>query len=160
MCGNSLPANASDRVSSFPIPLKRSPSLRTADLSSWGVWDYAHSTILEIALEMGLPVAGMVTLAALASIFLLVRRALKADQRHRVSLAAIVGIAVLTYLHSLIDFSLQIPGYAIPFGILIGCGLADAAADRSSRRRKSSELTSEEGSMSAEAGHGEVSANA
>jgi O-antigen ligase len=136
------------------------PSLRTADLSSWGVWDYAHSTILEIALEMGLPVAGMVTLAALASIFLLVRRALKADQRHRVSLAAIVGIAVLTYLHSLIDFSLQIPGYAIPFGILIGCGLADAAADRSSRRRKSSELTSEEGSMSAEAGHGEVSANA
>ena len=34
-----------------------------------------------------------------------------------------------TYLHSLIDFSLQIPGYAIPFGILIGCGLADATAN-------------------------------
>jgi len=137
------------------------PSLRTADLSSWGVWDYAHSTILEIAVEMGLPVAGMVTLAALASIFLLVRRALKADQRHRVPLAAIVGVAVLTYLHSLIDFSLQIPGYAIPFAILIGCGLADATADRSGRRRKSSESTGEEVSMSAEAaGQAELSANA
>ena len=67
------------------------PSLRTTDLSSCGVWDYAHSTILEIAFEMGVPVAGMVVLAALASLFILVRRALKADQRHRVSLAAIVG---------------------------------------------------------------------
>ena len=117
------------------------PSLRTTDLSNWGVWDYAHSTILEIAVEMGLPVAGMVTLAALASIFLLVRRALKADLRYRVSLAAIAGIAVMTYLHSLIDFSLQIPGYSIPFGILIGCGLADATADRSSRRRRPSRVT-------------------
>jgi O-antigen ligase len=121
------------------------PSLRTADLSNWGVWDYAHSTILEIAFEMGLPVAGLVALAALASIFILVRRALKADQRHRASLAAIVGIAVMTYLHSLIDFSLQIPGYAIPFGILIGCGLADATADdRSRRRKRPSEPTGEE----------------
>ena len=117
------------------------PSLRTTDLSNWGVWDYAHSTILEIAVEMGLPVAGMVTLAALASIFLLVRRALKVDLRYRLSLAAIAGIAVTTYLHSLIDFSLQIPGYSIPFGILIGCGLADATADRSSRRRRPSRAT-------------------
>jgi hypothetical protein len=126
------------------------PSLRTTELSSLGVWDYAHSTILEIAFEMGLPVAGMVTLAALASIFLLVWRALKADQRYRVSLAAIAGIAVMTYLHSLIDFSLQIPGYSIPFGILIGCGLADATADRSSRRRKRSGVTGDNGSTSAE----------
>jgi hypothetical protein len=105
---------------------------------------------LEIAVEMGLPVAGLVTLAALASIFLLVRRALKADQHHRVTLAAIAGIAVMTYLHSLIDFPLQIPGYSIPFGILIGCGLADATADRSSRRRRSSRATDDEGAMPAE----------
>ena len=126
------------------------PSLRTTDLSSAGVWDYAHSTILEIAFEMGVPVAGMVVLAALASLFILVRRALKADQRHRVSLAAIIGIAVMTYLHSLIDFSLQIPGYAIPFGILIGCGLADATAVRSSRRSKPSGAMADGGSTSAE----------
>ena len=124
------------------------PSLRTTDLSAWGVWDYAHSTILEIALEMGLPVAGLVALAALASIVLLVRRALDADQRHLFVLATITGIAVTTYLHSLIDFSLQIPGYAIPFGILIGCGLADATADRSGRRRRPSGVTNDDGSSS------------
>ncbi len=84
------------------------PSLRTEDFNSWGVWDYAHSTILEIAVEMGIPVATMVVIAAAASLFILVRGALKSKDRSRNSLAAIAGIAVLSYLHSMIDFSLQI----------------------------------------------------
>jgi O-antigen ligase len=32
------------------------PSLRSAEISGWGIWDFAYSTILEIAVEMGLPV--------------------------------------------------------------------------------------------------------
>jgi O-antigen ligase len=104
------------------------PSLRGDNFYSWGVWDYAHSTILEIAVEMGIPVAAMVVMAALASLFILARATLKSEGRSRRSLAAITGIAVLSYLHSLIDFSLQIPGYLIPFGILLGCGLARASA--------------------------------
>ena len=104
------------------------PSLRADDFYSWGVWDYAHSTILEIAVEMGIPVAATVAIAALASLFILARAAVKSEGRSRRSLAAITGIAVLSYLHSLIDFSLQIPGYLIVFGILLGCGLARAAS--------------------------------
>jgi len=104
------------------------PSLRADSFSSGGVWDYAHSTILEIAVEMGIPVAAMVVIAALASLFILARAAVKSEGRSRRSLAAITGIAVLSYLHSLIDFSLQIPGYLVPFGILLGCGLARASA--------------------------------
>ena len=104
------------------------PSLRGDNFYSWGVWDYAHSTILEIAVEMGVPVAAMVVIAVLASLFILARAAIKSEGRSRRLLAAIAGIAVLSYLHSLIDFSLQIPGYLIPFGILLGCGLARASA--------------------------------
>ena len=104
------------------------PSLRADNFSSGGVWDYAHSTILEIAVEMGIPVAAMVVLAALASLFVLVRATVKSKGRSRRSLAAITGIAVLSYLHSMIDFSLQIPGYLVLFGILLGCGLARASA--------------------------------
>jgi O-antigen ligase len=104
------------------------PSLRADDFYSWGVWDYAHSTILEIAVEMGIPVAAMVVIAALASLFILARAAVKSEGRSRRSLAAIAGIAVLSYLHSMIDFSLQIPGYLVLFGILLGCGLARASA--------------------------------
>jgi O-antigen ligase len=104
------------------------PSLRGDNFYSWGVWDYAHSTILEIAVEMGIPIAAMVAIAALASLVILARATVKSEGRSRRSLAAITGIAVLSYLHSLIDFSLQIPGYLIPFGILLGCGLARASA--------------------------------
>ena len=110
------------------------PSLRTNDFSSGGVWDYAHSTILEIAVEMGIPVAAMVVVAALASFFILARAALISKDRSRSSLAAIAGIVVLSYLHSLVDFSLQIPGYLIVFGILLGCGLAQACATAPSKQ--------------------------
>jgi hypothetical protein len=105
------------------------PSLRTSDLQSWGFWDYAHSTILEIALEMGVPVAVMVLTAALFSIFFLIHAAFRSDGRIRRSQAAIAGIACLSYLHSTVDFSLQIPGYFVVFAILLGCGLARASAD-------------------------------
>jgi O-antigen ligase len=104
------------------------PSLRADNFSSGGVWDYAHSTILEIAVEMGIPVAAIVVLAALASLFILARAAVKSEGRSRRSLAAITGIAVLSYLHSMIDFSLQIPGYLVLFSVLLGCGLARASA--------------------------------
>ena len=72
----------------------------------------------------------MVVIAALASLFHPGSSAtLNSEGRSRRALAAITGIAVLSYLHSLIDFSLQIPGYLIVFGILLGCGLARASAE-------------------------------
>jgi hypothetical protein len=77
---------------------------------------------------MGIPVAAMVVIAALASVIVLTRGVVKSKGRSRRSLAAITGIAVLGYLHSMIDFSLQIPGYLILFSILLGCGLARATA--------------------------------
>jgi len=110
------------------------PSLRANGFSGWGVWDYAHSTILEIAVEMGIPIAMMVVTAAAASLIILARAALKSKDHSRSSLSAITGIAVLSYLHSIIDFSLQIPGYLIPFGILLGCGLARATSASTTRR--------------------------
>src|SRR5476649_2252019 len=70
------------------------PSLRADDSSSWGVWDYAHSTILEIAVEMGIPVTAVAVIAAFASLFILGRAAIRSKGRSRRSFAAITGIAV------------------------------------------------------------------
>lgn len=114
------------------------PSLRTDQLSSWGVWDYAHSTLLEIAVEMGIPLAISVATAAIASVVILGKSALRPMDWDRSSSSAITGIAVLSYLHSTIDFSLQIPGYLIVFGIILGCGLARATSDRNLIRRSRS----------------------
>jgi O-antigen ligase len=124
------------------------PSLRTPDFNNWGIWDYAHSTVLEIAVELGLPIATVIVIAACASITLLARRTLNSDDRTRVALAAVTGIAVLSYLHSMIDFSLQIPGFLIPFQILLGCGLAVATGDRA-RERNSRPITDTARSASA-----------
>jgi O-antigen ligase len=116
------------------------PSIRGASIMSWGVWEYAHSTILEIALEMGIPIAAMVAIAAVASLIVLAWGATRTEDgsqdRGRSTLAAIAGIAVLSYLHSIIDFSLQIPGYLIVFGILLGCGLARACAKATKASRQ------------------------
>jgi hypothetical protein len=109
------------------------PSFRSADINGWGVWEYAHSTILEIALEMGIPIATMVVVAAVASLVILGKAAVSSGESGRSSLAAITGIAVLSYLHSTIDFSLQIPGYLILFAILLGCGLARASGGAASK---------------------------
>jgi len=105
------------------------PSLRIGDFKSWGVWDYAHSTILEIAVEMGVPIALIVTIGCAASLFILIRAALRSGERSRSLFSAVSGIAILSYLHSTIDFSLQIPGYLIPFAILLGCALARATSE-------------------------------
>lgn len=113
------------------------PSLKTTDVTSWGVWDYAHSTILEIAVEMGIPIAALVVLAAIVSLAILVRGALGVKDRSRGVMAAMAGIAVLSYLHSVVDFSLQIPGYLIVFWILLGCWLARSLAEETPLRKTS-----------------------
>ena len=115
------------------------PVFRGDDLWSWGVWDYAHSTILEIAFEMGIPIAAMIAIGAAVSLVVLIKAAINAsDRTDRRVLSAIAGIATLGYLHSTVDFSLQIPGFFVVFAILLGCGLAMAVAKRDRHRLRRS----------------------
>ena len=39
------------------------PAYRSPSVSIWGVWDIAHNTLLEIAADMGVPIAALVVLA-------------------------------------------------------------------------------------------------
>lgn len=103
------------------------PALRPPALYTWGVWEHAHSTILEIAFEMGWPIAAMMITGAIGSVVLLVRATVREPSPRNSWLAAGAGTAVLAFLHSLIDFSLQVPGYFTPFAILLGCALARAS---------------------------------
>jgi O-antigen ligase len=116
------------------------PSFRTGAIWSWGVWDYAHSTLLEIAFEMGIPVAAATVVSALAAAAILVRAAVRTPERvSRRMLAGIAGVVTLVYLHSMFDFSVQIPGFLIVFGILLGCGLARAVAPRGTAQNAASD---------------------
>jgi O-antigen ligase len=104
------------------------PAYRPSDVSMWGVWDIAHNTLLEIAADMGIPIAALVAFAWLV-IFAVLVRGVWIRHSSRVVLVSALAVAILAVLHSLIDFSLQIPGYSIMALALIGAGLAQSAAD-------------------------------
>jgi len=109
------------------------PAYRSAEVSLWGVWDIAHNTLLEIAADMGLPIAGLVVLGW-AVMFGVLIHGVRMRHRDLVVPVSALAVAGLAALHSLIDFSLQIPGYAIVAMALIGAGLAQSFSSRDGAR--------------------------
>jgi O-antigen ligase len=101
------------------------PAYRSANVSVWGVWDLAHNTLLEVAAGMGLPIAALVVVAWLVIFVVLIRGAL-IRRRDLIVPVAALSVGLLAVLHSLVDFTLQIPGYAIVAMSLIGAGLAQS----------------------------------
>jgi O-antigen ligase len=103
------------------------PAYRSGDSSIWGRWTRTHNTLLEIAAELGVPMAVLV--AAVWSLVLWrLWRGLRLRKRSVAVLAAAFSVAIISLLHSSIDFSLQIPGYAIVVFSMIGAGIAQSYA--------------------------------
>lgn len=99
------------------FPAYRSPQCSGID----GVWDAAHNSYLEGALGLGVVFVTILGVALAILSWALVTGLL---ERHRYRFAPAIGLAslVLVALHSLIDFSLQIPGNALFFAALLaGC---------------------------------------
>ena len=93
------------------------------------IWDKAHNTYLENALELGVPAA----IALNAAILLLAGIALRGVQiRKRDWAIAGIGIAatVLVGLHALVDFSLQIPAVAVLYAFMLGIAVAQSWSTR------------------------------
>nr|QDP27225.1 O-antigen ligase family protein [Bradyrhizobium cosmicum] len=101
------------------------PAYRTAELGSLGVWDRAHSTPLELAVELGLPAASLIVLCCLWYVYLLLRSSLRRKRDRYIPIVG-VSVAALGLVHSCIDFSLQIPGFGVFFAAIAGCGLAQS----------------------------------
>jgi O-antigen ligase len=104
-------------------------AFRDASLSTQGRWEYAHNDWLEALMTLGIPVGLMVWL-----IFgwMLVRCFDGALHRGRDAIYPAVGAAVcvLAYTHSLIDFTMQIQGFAFPFLAVVGVGVAQSWSSR------------------------------
>jgi O-antigen ligase len=101
----------------------RSPKVSTA-----GISDIAHNTLLEIAADMGVPIAVLVTVAWIV-IFAVLVRGTRVRRRNIIIPVAVLAVAILAALHSLIDFRPQIPGYVIMALALIGAGLAQSFSE-------------------------------
>ena len=112
------------------------PAYRSANVPVWGVWDMAHSTPLQLAAEMGVPVAAVVVFAWFA-MFGVLLLGMRNRRRDRLIPVAAFAVAALAILHSLIDFSLQIPGYSIIALSLVGAGLAVTSSRKTGRYERS-----------------------
>jgi O-antigen ligase len=91
--------------------------------------DVAHNTYLELAVELGIPFGAVLTLVVL---WIDARCALglRERSRHRELPALAIAATVLVGVHSLVDFSLQIPAVPITFAAVLGIGWAQSWSSR------------------------------
>jgi O-antigen ligase len=101
------------------------PAYRSDDISMYGIYDRAHSTLLELAAEAGLPLASIVVIGWMIA-FGVLAHGVRTRRRDRIIPAAALSVGLLAALHSLVDFSLQIPGFAIVVFGLLGAGVAQS----------------------------------
>jgi O-antigen ligase len=89
------------------------------------VFDRVHNDYLELVLGMGAPAAVLwiLTIASMAVVCAIgvIRR-----KRRRIYSLAAVGASILVAVHSLFDFSLQMPAVSLLFAVVLGVGLAQS----------------------------------
>jgi len=86
---------------------------------------HAHSDVLESLLDLGIPVGLMLWSAILLLITGLVHGIVH-RRRHGIFPCLGLAAAVIVLGHSIVDFSMQIPGVVIPWAMLTGIGLAQS----------------------------------
>ena len=111
------------------------PGYRSGNISIYGVWNVAHSTPLELAAELGIPLVSVIVVGWIGAILVLIRGTRRSRRETIVPLAAL-AVSLIALLHSSIDFSLQVSGYAIVVFALVGVGLANSLNTASPQRRR------------------------
>jgi O-antigen ligase len=110
------------------------PAYRSADISIVGIWPVAHSTPLELAVELGIPLTMVIAAGWIVAILVLIRGTGRSRRDTVVPLIAL-AVSLIALLHSSVDFSLQVSGYAIVVFGLVGVGLGQSFGTSPSSRR-------------------------
>ena len=80
-----------------------------------------------------------------AVMLLVLARGVFGRRRDAIIPLAAVATATLSLLHSSLDFTLQVPGYSIPFFALFGAGLAQSFRTKEGRQMAEAGATSRRG---------------
>jgi hypothetical protein len=105
------------------------PMFRDHSVSTYGKWEMAHNTYLEVFQGLGAIFGTMLV----ASVVLLAARCVKGAmtrQRNETVPCIAASVAFLLGAHALVDFSLQMQAIAITFMALLGAGVAQAKSSR------------------------------
>ncbi len=105
------------------------PRYRTFEMGPLPDYDKAHNSYLDLAAGLGLP-GMLLVIAALGGIFFILVKSVS-TRRHS-GIITLAGMAIMAQvaLHSVVDFSMQIPGVQVSFGLIIGIALASAVGNR------------------------------
>lgn len=102
---------------------------RDPSLSAHGRWEYGHNDWLEALMTLGIP-AGLAVWLIFGWIG--VRCVIGAMTRARDAIYPAIGAGVcaLAFAHTLVDFTMQIQGFALPFLAIAGTGVAQSWSSR------------------------------
>ena len=108
------------------------PLYRDESIEGPLIWDKAHNTYLENALELGIPATAALCGAVLGCArccWLGIRR----RRRNRLYPGVGVATTALVAAHATVDFSLQIPAVAVTYGFILGIACAQSFPSESGR---------------------------
>lgn len=113
-------------VGSFEFAL---PQYRPATISPRLIWEYAHSSPLQLIAEIGIP-AALLGFAILCGVLLTcIKGALRRKRDADLPLiGASIGMVGLT--HSIVDFSMQIPGFMLGYAAMLGVAASQSFSAR------------------------------
>ncbi len=94
------------------------------------IMNKTHNDYLELAAGWGLP-AAILWWSSLAWLALICARGIFLRRRNRVYPMLAIGATVLVSVHSIFDFSLQMPAISLTYAVILGLGVAQAFSTRS-----------------------------
>ena len=100
-----------------------------ASITTPFVYDKAHNSYLEFALEAGVP-ALVLMIGVLGGLTALSAHGIWKHRENRLFPCIGVAAAALVASHAVIDFSLQIPAVAVIFAVLLGIATAQSLRRR------------------------------
>jgi O-antigen ligase len=106
------------------------PRYRLLSCGLDGHWNMAHNLFLEGMLSLGAVVFVLCGLIVYAYLIYAYARGIRARRQMRFVPLSCLGTLVLLTLHSLVDFSMQIPGLAVLVGGILGAGAAVSLESR------------------------------
>lgn len=98
---------------------------RANDPNLFAIWEKAHNSYLENALELGLFAAVALNVSLLLLAFI-AYRGVRTRRRYKSFPALGVAATLLVGLHALVDFSLQIPAVALLYAFIMGLAVAQS----------------------------------
>ena len=101
------------------------PAFRDASLQQSGRWEYAHNSWLEPLMTLGIPI-GLLLWLAVGWIFHRLVAGARRGGRESLYASIATGVFILAAVQSLVDFPVQIQGFAIPLLAVLGAGVAQS----------------------------------